>query len=70
MRDVMWYCAEYSLEVPLSLLEKAQQASGQCHPDNPYRLHLVAASRTYGSLAQTRGKCAYRAPAAELKADR
>ena len=60
-----------TVEVPLALLEKAQQASGTGVTQTVRTgLQLVAASRTYARLRQLRGKVRFSRTLAELKADR
>jgi len=59
------------VEVPLDLLEKAQQASGTGITQTVRAgLQLVAASRTYARLRRLRGKVRFTRTLAELKADR
>jgi hypothetical protein len=60
-----------TVEVPLELLERAQEASGAGVTQTVRTgLHLVAASRTYARLRKLRGKVRFSRTAAELKADR
>ncbi len=60
-----------TVEIPGALLEKAQQASGAGITQTIRTgLELVAASQTYKSLRQLRGKVRFSRTAAELKADR
>ena len=60
-----------TVEVPLDLLEKAQQASGTGVTQTVRAgLRLVAASRTYAGLRRLRGKVRFMRTLAELKADR
>jgi hypothetical protein len=60
-----------TVEVPLDLLEKAQQASGTGITQTVRTgLQLVAASRTYARLRHLRGKVRFTRTLAELKADR
>jgi hypothetical protein len=60
-----------TLEVPIELLEKAQQASGAGVTETIRTgLRLVAASRTYARLRQLRGKVRFGRSWRELKADR
>ena len=60
-----------TVEVPLDLLEKAQQASGTVITQTVRAgLQLVAASRTYARLRRLRGKVRFTRTLAELKADR
>src|SRR5260370_31009781 len=60
-----------TVEVPLALLEKAQQASGTGVTQTVRTgLQLVAASRTYARLRKLRGKVCFSRTLAELKADR
>ena len=60
-----------TVQVPLELLEKAQQASGTGITQTVRTgLQLVAASRTYARLRQLRGKVRFTRTWAGLKADR
>ena len=60
-----------TVEVPLALLKKAQQASGTGITQTVRTgLQLVAASLTYARLRQFRGKVRFARTLAELKADR
>jgi hypothetical protein len=60
-----------TVEIPQSLLEKAQRASGAGITQTIRTgLQLVAASQTYSRLRQLRGKVHFSRSAAELKADR
>ena len=60
-----------TVEVPVDLLEKAQQASGAGITQTIRTgLQLVAASQTYSRLRQLRGKVRFSRSLAELKADR
>jgi hypothetical protein len=60
-----------TVEVPLELLERAQEASGAGVTQTVRTgLELVAASRTYARLRKLRGKVRFSRAAAELKADR
>ena len=60
-----------TVEVPLDLLERAQEASGAGVTQTVRTgLQLVAASRTYARLRKLRGKVRFSRTAAELKADR
>lgn len=60
-----------TVEVPVELLRKAQQASGAGVTKTVRAgLQLVAASRTYARLRQLRGKVRFTRNLAELKADR
>ena len=60
-----------TVEVPLDLLEKAQQASGTGITQTVRAgLQLVAASRAYARLRRLRGKVRFTRTLAELKADR
>jgi hypothetical protein len=60
-----------TVEVPLDLLERAQQASGAGITQTVRNgLQLVAASRTYARLRKFRGKVRFARTLAELKADR
>jgi hypothetical protein len=59
------------VEVPGSLLEKAQQASGAGITQTVRTgLQLLAASQTYRRLRQLRGKVRFARSVVELKADR
>jgi Arc/MetJ-type ribon-helix-helix transcriptional regulator len=60
-----------TVEVPLELLEKAQQASGSGITQSVRAgLRLLAASRAYDRLRQLRGAVRFTRTLAELKADR
>jgi hypothetical protein len=60
-----------TVEVPLVLLEKAQQASGAGITQTVRTgLQMLAASRTYASLRKLRGKVRFAHTLAEIKADR
>lgn len=60
-----------TVEVPPSLLERAQRASGSGVTQTVRTgLQLVAASQAYGRLRQLRGKVRFSRTPAELKADR
>jgi hypothetical protein len=60
-----------TVEVPLELLERAQEASGAGVTQTVRTgLQLVAASRTYARLRKLRGKVRFSQTAVELKADR
>jgi hypothetical protein len=60
-----------TVEVPLELLERAQEASGAGVTQTVRTgLQLVAASRTYARLRKLRGKVRFSRAAAQLKADR
>ena len=60
-----------TVEVPLELLEKAQEASGTGITQTVRTgLQLVAASGTYARLRQLRGKVRFSRSWQELKADR
>jgi hypothetical protein len=60
-----------TVEVPLNLLEKDQEASGAGVTQTVRTgLQVVAASRTYARLRKLRGKVRFSRTAAELKADR
>jgi hypothetical protein len=60
-----------TVEIPEDLLDKAQQASGTGITQTVRTgLQLVAASRTYASLRQLRGKVRFSRTWVELKADR
>src|SRR5438874_8747881 len=60
-----------TVEVPVALLEKAQQASGAGVTQTVRTgLQLVAASRTYARLRKLRGKVRFSRRLTELKADR
>ncbi len=71
MRDIMDTARKITVEVPLALLEKAQQASGTGVTQTVRTgLQLLAASRTYARLRKLRGKVRFSRTLAELKADR
>jgi len=58
-----------TVEVPIELLEKAQQASGASITQTVRTgLQLVAASQTYARLRQLRGKVRFSRKAAALRA--
>jgi hypothetical protein len=60
-----------TVEVPLDLREKAQQASGTGVTQTVRAgLRLIAATRTYAGLRRLRGKVRFTRTLAELKADR
>jgi hypothetical protein len=60
-----------TVEVPVELLDKAQQASGSGITQTIRTgLQLVAASRAYACLRQLRGKVRFSRSLAELKSDR
>jgi hypothetical protein len=60
-----------TVEVPVELLEKAQQASGARVTQTVRAgLQLIAASQAYARLRSLRGKVRFSRTAAELKADR
>lgn len=60
-----------TVEVPVELLERAQEASSAGVTQTVRTgLQLVAASRTYARLRKLRGKVRFSRTAAELKADR
>ena len=71
MTGIMNTARKITVEVPLALLEKAQQASGTGVTQTVRTgLQLVAASWTYARLRKLRGKVRFSRTAAELKADR
>jgi hypothetical protein len=71
LRSIMNTSRKITVEVPLALLEKAQQASGTGVTQTVRTgLQLVAASRTYARLRKLRGKVRFSRTLAELKADR
>lgn len=60
-----------TVEVPLDLLERAQEACGAGVTQTVRTgLQLVAASQTYACLRKLRGKVRFSRTAAQLKADR
>ena len=60
-----------TVEVPLDLLDRAQQASGTGVTQTVRTgLQLVAASQTYARLRQLRGKVRFSRTSADLKTDR
>jgi hypothetical protein len=68
---IMNTARKITVEVPLALLEEAQQASGTGVTQTVRTgLQLVAASRTYARLRQLRGKVRFSRTLPELKADR
>jgi hypothetical protein len=73
----VWYpkgmgaARKITIEVPVDLLQKAQQATGAGITQTVRTgLELVAASRTYARLRQLRGKVRFSRTLADLKADR
>ena len=71
MRYIMETERKITVEVPLALLEKAQQASGAAVTQTVRTgLQLLAALRTYARLRKLRGKVRFSRTLAELKADR
>jgi len=71
LKGIMNIARKITVEVPLALLEKAQQASGTGVTQTVRTgLQLVAASRTYARLRKLRGKVCFSRTLAELKADR
>ena len=71
MIKIMETARKITVEVPLDLLEKAQQATGAGITHTVRAgLQLVAASRTYARLRQLRGRVRFTRTLAELKADR
>lgn len=71
MWGTMETARKITVEVPLELLEKAQEASGTGITQTVRTgLQLVAASRTYARLRQLRGKVRFSRSWQELKADR
>jgi hypothetical protein len=68
---IMETARKITVQVPLGLLEKAQQASGTGITQTVRTgLQLLAASRTYARLRRLRGKVPFTRTLAELKADR
>jgi hypothetical protein len=60
-----------TIEVPMQLLEQAQQATGSGITQTVRTgLQLLATSQTYARLRQMRGKVRFSRTLAELKADR
>jgi hypothetical protein len=60
-----------TVEIPATLLEKAQEASGAGITQTVRTgLQLLAASRAYNRLRQLRGKVRFARTLAQLKADR
>ena len=60
-----------TVEIPASLLEKAQRASGAGITQTVRTgLKLLAASETYARLRKLRGKVRFTRSLADLKADR
>ena len=60
-----------TVEVPLELLKKAQQATGSGITQTVRTgLQLVAASQAYARLRRRRGKVRFTRTLAEVKADR
>ena len=68
---VMETARKITVEVPVGLLERAQQASGSGITQTVRTgLQLVAASQAYARLRQLRGKVRFTRTLADLKADR
>ena len=68
---IMNTARKITVEVPVELLERAQEASGAGVTQTVRTgLQLVAASRTYARLRKLRGKVRFSRTAVELKADR
>jgi hypothetical protein len=60
-----------TIEVPVDLLDKAQQATGAGITQTVRTgLQLLAASQAYTQLRQLRGKVRFSSTVAELKTDR
>ncbi len=60
-----------TVEVPVDLLEKAQQASGAGVTQTVRAgLQLIAAAQTFAELRRLRGKVRFSRTAADLKTDR
>lgn len=60
-----------TVEIPVALLERAQQASGSGITQTVRTgLELLAASRAYDRLRKLRGKVRFSRSLAELRADR
>ena len=67
----MQLARKITIEVPLDLLEKAQQATGSGVTQTVRAgLQLLAASQAYDRLLQLRGKVRFSRALADLKADR
>ncbi len=68
---VMETARKITVEIPASLLEKAQRASGAGITQTVRTgLKLLAASETYARLRKLRGKVRFTRTLADLKADR
>ena len=68
---IMQAVRKITVEVPLELLDKAQESSGTGITQTVRTgLELVAASQTYARLRQLRGKVRFSGTLAELKSDR
>ena len=60
-----------TVEIPVDLLEKAQQASGTGVTQTVRAgLQLIAAAQTFAELRRLRGKVRFSRTAADLKTDR
>jgi len=71
MLSVMAEARKITVEVPLDLLEKAQQASGTGVTQTVRAgLQLIAASQTFSQLRRLRGKVRFSRTASDLKSDR
>jgi hypothetical protein len=71
MKISMETARKITVEIPNSLLEKAQRASGTGITQTVRTgLQLLAASQTYKRLRQLRGKVRFTRTLAELRADR
>jgi hypothetical protein len=71
MKISMETARKITVEIPKSLLEKAQRASGTGITQTVRTgLQLLAASQTYKRLRKLRGKVRFTRTLAELRADR
>jgi hypothetical protein len=69
--ELMETARKITVEIPATLLEKAQEASGAGITQTVRTgLQLLAASRAYNRLRQLRGKVRFARSLAQLKADR
>lgn len=69
--DMVAVAKKVTIELPVELLEKAQQATGTGITQTiRMGLQLLAASQAYANLRQARGKFRFSRTLAELKEDR
>jgi hypothetical protein len=68
---IMGMARKITVEIPVELLDRAQEASGSGITQTVRTgLELVAASRTYARLRKLRGKVRFEKTSEELKSDR